>query len=605
MSNEKKTKKSKGSHISLIGLLFGNRKKQLSFLEEEQLQSPMRTVVKNFVANKVAMTSLIIFLAIFLSVLIYPAVNDIDLSYQEQTQQNVSPGLNMMKIPKKLQGNIKEISIGSTFSVGLSNDGEVFVWGKSKITSVIDIKDIPENMGKVVQIAAGADHVLALNDQGELFAWGNSRNKQCAIPDNLKQVKNIKRIYSGYQSSAVVTEDGMVYFWGNTGIVDFKIGEYQGQIDKIAINSQGVLGLTKDGEVVSLTANELAFSRIPENMGKVVDIALTAQTGAAVTEEGKVYVWGNKSDNIHDGETLEDVVAIQGGRYHYTATLANGDIVSWGQDNFGQASVPSKVNKANILAVYSGYYQNYAITDDGDALTWGLKGYLLGTDNYGRDVLSRIMHGGRMTMTIGAIAIIISVTIGIIVGGVAGYFGGKVDMVLMRIAEVVYALPFLPFAMTLSAIIGNKISETQRIALIMVILGLLSWPGDARLVRAQVLAERNKEFVTAARAVGVRQKGIIFRHIIPNVVSVIIVSATLGFASAMLTESGLSFLGFGVREPSPTWGNMLNGCQSSTVILQYWWRWVFPSIALGLATISINLIGDGLRDAVDPKANER
>ena len=233
------------------------------------------------------------------------------------------------------------------------------------------------------------------------------------------------------------------------------------------------------------------------------------------------------------------------------------------------------------------------------------EGYVLGTDGYGRDVLSRIMHGGRMTMTIGAIAIIISITIGIIVGGVSGFFGGKVDMILMRITEIVNALPFLPFAMTLSAIIGNKISETQRIALIMVILGLLSWPGDARLVRAQVLAERNKEFVTAARAVGVRQKGIIFRHIIPNVVSVIIVSATLGFAGAMLTESGLSFLGFGVREPRPTWGNMLNGCQSSTIILQYWWRWVFPSIALGLSTISINLIGDGLRDAVDPKANER
>lgn len=602
MSKENKPKR---SHTSLFGLLFGNRKKQLSFLEEEQLQSPMHTIVKNFVANKVAMTSLIIFIIIFLGVIIYPAVNKIDLTYQEQTQQNISPGFNMMKVPKKLQGNIKEISVGSKFSVGLSNDGEVFVWGKTKITSVIDVKDIPANMGKVVQVAAGTDHILAMNDKGELFAWGNSRNKQCAIPAEVKMVKNIKRIYSGYQCSAVVTEDGKVYFWGNTGIMDFKIGDYQGQIDKIAINSQGVLGLTKDGQVVSLTANELAFSRIPEGMGKVVDIALTTQTGAAVTEDGKVYVWGNKTKNIHEGEELENVVSIQGGRYHYTVTLADGTVASWGHNDFGQSDVPSKVNKSDIVAVYTGYYQNYAITSEGNAITWGLKGYILGTDGYGRDVLSRIMHGGRMTMTIGAIAIIISITIGIIIGGVSGFFGGKVDMILMRIAEIVYALPFLPFAMTLSAIIGNKINETQRIALIMVILGLLSWPGDARLVRAQVLAERNKEFVTAARAVGVRQKGIIFRHIIPNVVSVIIVSATLGFASAMLTESGLSFLGFGVREPRPTWGNMLNGCQSSTIILQYWWRWVFPSIALGLSTISINLIGDGLRDAVDPKANER
>lgn len=605
MSKVSKTKKAKKSHISLFGMLFGNRRKQLSFLEEEQLQSPMRTIIKNFLANKIAIAALTIFVVIFLAVIIYPSVNKINLSYQEQTQQNISPGLNMMKIPKKLQGNIKEISVGSKFSVGLSNDGEVFIWGKTKITSVLDVKDIPENMGKVVQVAAGADHILALNDQGQLFAWGNSRNKQCAIPAELKMVKNIKRIYSDFQCSAAVTEDGKVYFWGNTSIIDFKIGDYQGKIDKIALNSQGVLGLTTDGEVVSLTAKDLSFSNIPEDMGKVVDIALTTQTAAAVTESGKVYVWGNKTTNMHKGEDLEGVVAIEGGRYHYTVTLENGDIVSWGHDDFGQASVPSKVNKANVTAVYSGYYQNYAITDDGNAITWGLKGYLLGTDGYGRDVLNRIMHGGRMTMMIGAIAIVISLTIGIIVGGISGFFGGKVDMVLMRITEIVSALPFLPFAMTLSAIIGNKISETQRIALIMVILGLLSWPTDARLVRSQVLAERNKEFVTAARAVGVKQIGIIFRHIIPNVVSVIIVSATLGFASAMLTESGLSFLGFGVSEPRPTWGNMLNGCQSSTIILQYWWRWVFPSIALGLATISINLIGDGLRDAVDPKANER
>lgn len=605
MSKEQKNKANKKQHISVLKMLFGNRKKQLSFLEEEQLQSPMRTVIKNYLSNKIAMGALIIFLVIFLSVLIYPAVNDIDLSYQEQTQQNVSPGFNMMSVPKKLQGNIKEISVGSTFSAGVSNDGEVFVWGKTKITSVVDVKNIPDNMGKVVQIAAGADHILAMNEQGQLFAWGNSRNKQCAIPAELKMVKNIKRIYSGFQSSAAVTEDGKVYFWGNTGIVDFKIGEYQGQIEKIAMNAQGVLGLTKDGQVVSLTANELAFSRIPSDIGKAVDIALTAQTGAAVTEDGHVYVWGNKTKTIDEGVKLENVVSIQGGRYHYTATLANGNVVSWGHDEYGQSSVPKKVNKAEVTSIYSGYYQNYAVTKEGKAITWGLEGYLLGTDGYGRDVFSRIMHGGRMTMTIGAIAVIISVTIGVIVGGISGYFGGKIDLVLMRVAEIVYALPFLPFAMTLSAIIGNKINETQRIALIMVILGLLSWPSNARLVRAQVLAERNKEFVTAAKAVGVRQKSIIFRHIIPNVVSVIIVSATLGFASAMLTESGLSFLGFGVREPRPTWGNMLNGCQSSTVILQYWWRWVFPSVALGLSTISINLIGDGLRDAVDPKANER
>ena len=208
-------------------------------------------------------------------------------------------------------------------------------------------------------------------------------------------------------------------------------------------------------------------------------------------------------------------------------------------------------------------------------------------------------------MTIGAISVIISAIIGILVGGLSGYYGGKVDMILMRLAEIVGALPFLPLAMILSAVLGNKVSDIGRICLIMVILGILGWPGLARLVRGQILAEREKEFVTAAKAMGIKESSIIFKHILPNVITVIIVNLTISFATCLLTESSLSFLGFGVTEPSPTWGNMLSGSQSSQVIGTYWWRWVFPSIALGLSTISINIIGDGLRDAIDPKSNER
>ena len=210
-----------------------------------------------------------------------------------------------------------------------------------------------------------------------------------------------------------------------------------------------------------------------------------------------------------------------------------------------------------------------------------------------------------MTMTVGFVSVIISLIIGIIVGGISGYYAGKIDIVLMRIAEVVGSLPFIPLALILSALIGNKVSEVGRIVMIMVILGILSWPGVAGIVRAQVLAERQKEFVTAAKALGVRERNIIFRHIVPNVMTIIIVNATLAFATCMLTESGLSFLGFGVGEPIPSWGNMLNNCRSSEVISQFWWRWVFPSIALALCTISINLFGDGLRKAVDPKSSER
>ena len=176
------------------------------------------------------------------------------------------------------------------------------------------------------------------------------------------------------------------------------------------------------------------------------------------------------------------------------------------------------------------------------------------------------------------------------------------DLLLMRLTEIFSAIPFLPFAMLLSQIIKNyNISETMRIFIIMLILGALSWTGLARMIRGQVLAEREKEFVTAARAIGVREWKIAFKHVLPNVVSVILVSMTLDFAGCLLTESSLSYLGFGVQPPRPTWGNMLSGSNNSTVIQHYWWQWLFPALFLSLAVICINVIGDALRDALDPK----
>ena len=296
-------------------------------------------------------------------------------------------------------------------------------------------------------------------------------------------------------------------------------------------------------------------------------------------------------------------IFICGNCNHLVVVTEDGNAVAWGGNENNQAKVPAKAT--NIAKLASGYYQNCIIKEDGSVVTWGLKGYLLGTDNLGRNVFYRILKGGQMTMTVGFIAVIIQFAIGILVGGISGYYGGTVDILLMRLAEVVGSLPFIPLALILSALIGNKVSDVGRIIMIMLILGFLGWTGIAGLVRAQVLAERNKEFVAAAKALGVKEKNIIFRHIVPNVMTIIIVQATISFATCMLTESGLSFLGFGVAEPIPSWGNMLNNCRSSEVISQYWWRWVFPSVVLGLCTVSINLFGDGLRRAVDPKANER
>ena len=380
----------------------------------------------------------------------------------------------------------------------------------------------------------------------------------------------------------------------------------QGNVEKIVSNTTTALVLTKDRQVVSLSAKESTFDAVPQEIqGRAVDLAATDKSAAVLTEDGRITVWGSQDFGVQEipQEVQGATVAIEAGRSHFTVLLKDGRVVSWGRNNFHQTDVPAEAETA--ASIHAGYYQNYVIREDGSVASWGLKGYLMGTDDFGRDVFTRLVSGGRLTMTIGAIAVIISTLIGVLIGGFSGYYGGKIDNILMRFAEIVGAIPFLPLAMILSSIVGNNVSELRRISLIMVILGVLSWPGLARLVRAQILAEREKEFVTAAKAMGIRELSIIFRHILPNVVTVIIVNTTLNFASCLLTESSLSFLGFGVVEPNPTWGNMLTGSQASTVIVNFWWRWVFPALALSLATISINLIGDGLRDAIDPKSNER
>lgn len=608
MSNNTAPEKKKKSYLSLLGIkLFGGKKK-LSLLEEEQMQSPFRTIVKNFVSNKLAMFGLILFLAIFAVVLIGPIFYKIDLGFTESSQINVAPGFNLLSVPKALQGNVADIAVGPTFSVGVDNDGKVYMWGKTKVAGTMEANNIPDNMGKVVRVSAGFDHVLALNDQGEVFAWGNDRMNQCKVPSEVQKLDNVVDVIAGYQCSIALTEDGDVYMWGNTSMTDFnKASKAQGNIAKVVVTSDAVLGLTKDGEAVYLGKQKNAYSSLPENMGTVVDIAATSATMSAVNDAGEVFVWGNVSTKGEGNvpEVSGKIVELEGGRYHYTAVTEDGEVVAWGDNSSKQSTVPASVKNADIEEVYNGYFQNYAITSEGKVLTWGLKGYLLGTDDLGRDIFTRLINGGRMTMSIGAIAVVISTIIGVAIGCISGFFGGKVDLVLQRITEIISSLPFLPFAMILTSLIGNKLDQNQRILLIMVILGLLSWPSLSRLVRAQVLAEREKEFVTAAKAMGVKQMSIVFKHILPNVVSVIIVTATLDFATCMLTESTLSYLGFGVNPPQPTWGNMLYGSNNSVVIQNFWWRWVFTSIILGVCTICINLIGDGLRDAVDPKSNER
>ena len=195
-----------------------------------------------------------------------------------------------------------------------------------------------------------------------------------------------------------------------------------------------------------------------------------------------------------------------------------------------------------------------------------------------------------------------AVSIGVTMGAIAGYFGGKIDSIIMRIVEVIYSFPFLALAYIISAIFRDEPAEF-RLFVIIAILGFIRWTGLARLVRGQILSLREQEFILATKALGIKKRNQIMRHLIPNVLAMVVVSGTLTFASAILGEAFLSFLGLSVTEPIPTWGALLaKASQNSTSLRKFWWIWVYPGTMLFLFIMSINLIGEGLRDAIDPKA---
>ena len=274
-----------------------------------------------------------------------------------------------------------------------------------------------------------------------------------------------------------------------------------------------------------------------------------------------------------------------------------------------KASTFTAVNEAGEEETYQLQTKNtqYVVrsqkaTTVNDTYSGPSKKHWLGTDGNGMDMLTRLMYGGRISLMIGFVVIIIEGIIGILIGGVSGYFGGWVDTILMRVVDVVICIPAMPLYIIIGSVMDYyKIDPRIRIYALCAILGIVGWPGIARMVRGQILSLREQEFMVATEATGVRISRRIFRHLIPNVIPQLIVIATMGLGDVILMEATLSFLGIGVKFPYASWGNIVNAVNDVYVLTNFWFVWIPAGFLILLTVLGFNFVGDGLRDAFDPK----
>lgn len=282
----------------------------------------------------------------------------------------------------------------------------------------------------------------------------------------------------------------------------------------------------------------------------------------------------------------------------------------WGEIEADRTQVVNEITKDYTFT--NEYGEEITITQNAYIETDNIKAkpskdHLLGTDTSAMDIFTRLMYGGRISLTIGFIVVILETIIGVILGGLAGYFGGKVDQLIMRIVDVFNCIPTLPILLIASAVLDSLkdiIDPSNRIYFLMIIITIFGWSGCARIVRGQILSLREQEFIVATEVMGLPTSRKIFRHLIPNVMPQLIVNMTLGLGSVILYESTLSYLGLGVQVPYAAWGTMISASKDPTILSNYMNMWLPAGVLIVIAVLGFNFVGDGLRDAMDPKSKK-
>lgn len=375
--------------------------------------------------------------------------------------------------------------------------------------------------------------------------------------------------------------------------------------------------ISKDGQMIALASYDIVSSSTSNDK---VPLQLQYSMLKALQDKKKDFEYDGKKYNIDE----DGLVTLNGEEIAYASkysiNAASGDVflskafkeelleaIDSGDTDFNFKD--SDGVDAEYKLSYNANKNEWSVmqfvdTKVFDTYSGPSKEHWLGTDRNGMDMLTRLMYGGRVSLYIGFVVVIMSTVIGVILGGMSGFFGGWVDMLIMRLVDIFYCIPSLPIIIILGAIMDSmRVDPQVRMFYLMMILGILGWAGTARMVRGQILSFREQEFMVAAEATGIRASRRIFRHLIPNVMPQLIVSMTMGLGSTIITEATLSFLGLGVKFPFASWGNIINDVNDTYVLTNYWFIWIPAGILLLATVLAFNLVGDGLRDAFDPRMN--
>ena len=524
--------------------------------------SPGMLVAKRFIRNRMAVTGLVILIFMFIFSFIGGLVSPYGQDQFFYTDKTI----------RKSFGEAKE---NTEFRYG-SNSDELF------------------------GLTAQAKAMLAIQQGKDTFNFSNHNYTMNKVSDEMFTI-SCDGVMVGYAAKDMVNADAadqkLSFEFNYQALTAYATGAKEFTADGVTYALAEDGGVTLDGADYAYISRYLVQAISPDVFlsrdfkDKLLATIATAQDGKATftyTDESLIM---NEPEQTEDGENADG----------QTSGINTEDPNAPKQDDTSNTATAeydlefkAATNSWQILQEKSSrQYDQYSFPN--------MK-HWLGTDMYGMDMLTRLMYGGRVSLLIGFIVIIIETVIGVIFGGISGYFGGWVDNLIMRIVDIFYCIPSMPVIIILGAAMdASRGDPTVRMIYLMLILGFLGWAGIARLVRGQILSLREQEYMAAAEACGLSVSRRIFKHLIPNVVPQLIVTCTMGLGSVIITEATLSFLGLGVKFPFASWGNIISDVNNTHVLTTYWFIWIPAGVLLLLTVLAFNLVGDGLRDAFDPK----